>query len=194
MKNWRISILANLLGITLLLGGCGNAQHDATEAAINAAETALNAAHDATDKYAPEQAKAAQDALLSAKAGLAKGDYGAALKNVQNATQKAKEAVATAAARKEEWAKTWQNLNATAPKSMNEVQIKLDAYKKYGRLPTGVAQETMDEAETQFDQLKQGWADSTAAYKGGHFAEAMKKASLFKDGLEKLRERLGLPS
>lgn len=194
MKNWRIGPLACALGIGLFLGGCGNAKHDATEAAINAVQTALNAARGATHKYAAEQAKSAQDALQAARDALAKGDYAAALKGAQDATQKAKDAVAAAAAKKEEWTKTRQSLNATAPKSLNEVQIKLDAYKKYGRLPTGVAKETMDEAATQFDQLKQEWADTSAAYKGGNVAEAMNKASIIKEGLRKLREILGLPT
>ena len=69
--------------MALLLGACGNAQRDATEAAINAAQTAINSAQGTTDKFVPEQINAAQDALQKAKEALAKGDYESALKDAQ---------------------------------------------------------------------------------------------------------------
>ena len=193
MKNRRKSFLVCALGIVLLCG-CGTAQREATEAAVNAAQTAINAAKDAADKYVPEQIQAAQDALLTAKDALAKGDYAAALNGAKDAVQKAKDAVAAAAAKKQEWTKTWNSLNAAAPKSLADLQIKMDAYKKYGRLPKGVDKEQMDKATGQFDQLKQGWADAQSAYKNGNFADAMKKASLFQEGLQKIKELLGLLS
>ena len=192
MKNRQVSLLTCTLGISLLLGGCGNASHDATEAAINAAQTAINASKGAAEKFAPEQVKAAQDAVDEARRTLAKNDYTAALKGAQDAAQKTREAVATASARKEEWTKTWDSLSASAPKYMNEVQAKMDAYTKYGRLPKGLDSTQMEDAKRQYEQLKQGWADATAAHKSGNWIEAMKKAADFKEGLQKLRELLGL--
>ncbi len=180
------------LGVTLLGTGCGSTQRDATEAAINAAQTAINAARDTIDKFVPEQTKIAQDALQAAREALTKGDYGAALNGARDATQKTKDAAAAAAAKKDEWTKTWAGLNESVPKSFYEVQVKLDGYKKYGRLPKGVDGAQMETAAAQFDQLKQGWADAKAAYKTGHFADAMQKASSFSEGLQKLKELLGI--
>jgi DNA repair exonuclease SbcCD ATPase subunit len=194
MKKRITCVLASALGFALLFGGCGAAQKDATEAAINAAQTAINAAQNAASKYVPEQTKAAQDTLEAAKDALSKGDYTEALKDARDAAQKAKDAVEAAKAKKEEWTNTWNSLNQSAPKSMSEVQAKLDAYKKNGKLPAGVDKTTMDEAKVQFDQLKQGWADATAAYKNGNVAEAMQKATSFRDGLMKLKELLGIQS
>ena len=77
---------------------------------------------------------------------------------------------------------------------MSEVQTKLDAYKKSGKLPKGMDQIQMDEAKAQYDQLKRGWADATAAYKSGNFADAMSKAATLKDGLAKLKALLGIQS
>lgn len=177
-------------GIALLLGGCGNAQHEATEAAINAAQTAISTTKESADKFVPEQMQAAQDALQSAKDALAKGDYAAALNNARDATEKAREAGAAAVLKKDEWMKTWNNLNASARSSLTEIQIKMDAYKKYGRLPKGVGTEQMESAEAQFEQVKQDWAEAVAAHKGGNFLEAGKKASSFQDGLQKLKDLL----
>jgi hypothetical protein len=194
MKNRNILLWACALGIALYIGGCGNAQREATEAAVNAAQTAINAAQGAAEKFVPEQTKAAQEALQTAKDAVAKGDYPAALSSAKDAAQKAKDAVAAATAKKQEWTNTWQSLNASAPKSMSEIQAKVDAYKKYGRYPKGVDKEHMDTAVARFDQLKQGWADATAAYKNGNLADAMEKAFSFKEGLQKLKELLGMQS
>ncbi|HEY2119523.1 MAG TPA: hypothetical protein VGH37_10095 [Candidatus Acidoferrum sp.] len=192
MKNRQAVVLTCTLGIALLVGGCGNAQRDATEAAVNAAQTAINAATNTAEKYVPEQTKAAQEALKAAKDYMAKGDYGAALKSAQDGAQKAKDALSAASAKKEEWANTWNSLNQSVPKTMNEIQAKMNAYVKSGKLPKGVDQTQMEAAKVQFEQLKQGWTDATAAYKNGNFVDAMSKATTFKDGLAKVKELLGI--
>lgn len=192
MRNRKIILLAGAIEIAALLGGCGSAQHDATEAAINAAQTAINAAQGAAEKFVPEQTKAAQDALQSAKESLAKGSYAEALKEARDATQKAKEAVSAATAKKEEWANTWQSLNATAPKVLSEVQAKVDIYNKYGRYPKGVDKEHMDAAIAQLNESKQGWGEVTSLYKNGNWAEAMKKAATLQEGLQKLKDLLSV--
>jgi hypothetical protein len=192
MTNCQGTALVCAVGIGMVLAGCGNASHDATEAAINAAQTAINASKGAAEKFAPEQIKAAQEAVDEARHALAKSDYTSALKDAQDAVQKAKEAVATGSSRKEEWTKTWDNLSATAPKVLSEIQTKMDMYNKYGRLPKGVDSAQMEEAKSQYEQLKQGWADANAAHKAGDWIAAMKKATNFEEGLLKLRELLGL--
>ena len=192
MKKRVISRLACTLSICTLLGGCGSASRDATEAAINAAQTAIYASRAAAQQYAPEQIKAAQDAVDEARHALAKNDYTAALNGAREAAQRAREAVTAASARKEEWTKSWESLSASAPKLMNEIQIKMDAYAKYGRLPKGVDNAQMEAARTQYEKLKQEWAETTSAHKNGNWIETMKKTSDFKDGLQKVREALGL--
>jgi hypothetical protein len=124
--------------------------------------------------------------LHAAREALTKGDYGAALNGARDATQKTKDAVAAAAAKKDEWTKTWARLNESVPKSFYEVQVRLDGYKKYGKLPKGVDGAQMETAAAQFDQLKQSWADAKAAYKM-EFCRCYAKASSFSEGLQKRR-------
>ena len=194
MKKRNAGVLISALGVALLFGGCGSAPREATEAAVNAAQTAINAAKSTAEKYVPDQTKAAEDSLQSAKDSLAKGDYSAALSSAKDAVQKAKDTLAAASAKKEEWTSTWNSLNQSAPKTMSEVQAKLDAYKKSGKLPKGVDQAQMDAAKAQYDQLKKGWAEAIAAYKNGNIADAISKSSTLKEGLAKLKELLGIPS
>lgn len=183
-----------LVGIVLLVAGCGSAQKEATEAAINAAQAAINAAQSEAAKYVPDQLQAAQTALQTAKDALAKSDYQAALRAAQDAASKAKDLAAAAAAKKAEWTKGWADLSRTMPKSMDEVKSKLDAYSHGARIPAGMDKAKLEDAKTQYDQLKQGWASATTSATQGDLGGALKQASGLKDMLAKLMEMLGIKS
>jgi hypothetical protein len=187
-------IFCALLAVVLLVVGCGNAQKEATDAAINAAQSAINAAQAEAAKYVPDQLAAAQTTLQSAKDALAKGDYQAALSAAQDAASKAKDLTAAAAAKKEEWTKQWSDLSASMPKSLDEVKAKLNAYFHGAHMPAGMDKAKLGDAKTQYEQLKQTWADATSAATSGNLADAMKKASDAKDVLAKLKEMLGIKS
>ena len=58
----------------LVLAACASDQGPA-ESAIKAAEAAVNSVMAEATKYVPDQARAVQDALKSAKDSFAKGDY-----------------------------------------------------------------------------------------------------------------------
>ncbi|MGC2764569.1 MAG: hypothetical protein WB607_03610 [Candidatus Acidiferrum sp.] len=183
-----------LVGVVLLLVGCGNAQKEATDAAINAAQSAINAVQAEAAKYVPDQLQAAQTTLQSAKDALAKGDYQAALSAAEDAASKAKDLAAAAAAKKEEWTKQWSDLSASIPKSLDEVKAKLNAYSHGAHMPAGMDKTKLGDAKTQYEQLKQTWADATSAATSGNLADAIKKASDAKDVLAKLKEMLGIKS
>jgi hypothetical protein len=187
-------VVCSVLGMALLVTACGNAQKEATDAAITAAQSAITAAQGEAAKYAPDQLKAAQDAVQSAKDALAKGDYAAALKGAQDAASKAKDLAAAASAKKDELMKGWNNLNASIPKQMQEVKAKLDAYSHGAKMPVGLNKTKLADAKTQYDQLKQVMADATAAFNQGNLTDAMNKASGLKDVLAKLMEMLGIKS
>jgi hypothetical protein len=187
-------ILCALLGVGLAVAGCGDAQKEATDAAISAAQSAINAAQAEAGKYAPDQLQAAQTTLQSAKDALAKGDYRAALSAAQDAASKAKDLATAAAAKRDEWTKQWTDMSASMPKSLEEVKDKLNAYSHGAHMPAGMDKAKLGDAKTQYEQLKQTWADATSAATSGNLADAMKKASDAKDLLVKLKEMLGLKS
>ena len=189
--NWA---LCCALGLALLMAACGNAQKEATEAALNAAQAAVTAAQGEAAKYAPDQLKAAQAAVQTAKDALAKGDYQGALSAAQDAASKAKDLASAAAAKKDELTKGWASLSESAPKSLEEVKKKLDAYSHGAKMPAGLDKAKLADAKAQYDQLKQGFDDAAAAAKQGNLTDAMAKAGSWKDSLAKLLELLGIKS
>lgn len=186
-------VFCGVLGVALLMAGCGAAQKEATHAAVSAAQTALNSVQGEAAKYLPDQLQAANRALQSAKDALAKNDYTAARAATKDAVGKAKELAAAAAAKKAEWTEVWASRNESMPKSMDAVKAKLDAYSK-GHMPAGMDKDKLAEAKTQNEQLKQGWADASAAATQGNLGDAIKKASGLKDLLTQLKEMLGVKS
>ena len=165
---WMVS---GVLGMAMLAAACGNAQKEATAAAIAAAQSAIMAAQGEAAKYAPDQLKAAQDAAA-----------------------KAKDLAAAAAAKKDELMKGWNSLNASIPKQMQEVKAKLDAYSHGAKMPAGMDKIKLADAKTQYEQLKQGMADATASFNQGNLADATNRASGLQDLLAKLMEMLGIKS
>jgi nitrogen fixation/metabolism regulation signal transduction histidine kinase len=185
-------ILCALLSIALLAAGCNNAQKEATEAAINAAQAAINAAQGEAAKYVPDQLQAAQATLQNAKDALAKGDYEAALSSAKDAVAKAKGLAAAAAAKKDEWTKEWTDMSATMPKSLDQIKAKLSAYSRGAHMPAGMDKTALAEAQTQYDQLKQRWADASSAASQGNLGDAINKLTGAQDAIAKLKEMLGI--
>lgn len=184
--------IAALLWLALILAACGGAQKEATEAALNAAQTALDTAQGEAIKYAPDQLHAAQAAMQSARDALAKGDYDAALSAARDAANRARDLTAASAAKKEELTRTWTSLNQSAPKAMDEVKRRLDAYSHGAKLPAGFDKSQLDDARTQYEQLKQQWSDAASAAQKGDLPGAIAKASICKEALAKLMDLLGI--
>lgn len=181
-----------VLSVAVMLAACNGAQKEATEAALDAAQTAITSVQGEAAKYVPEQLKATQDAMQSARGALAKGDYQGALNGAKDAANKAKELAAAAAAKKEELGKSWASFSETFPKSLEEAKRRLDAYSHGARLPEGLEKEMLPDAKAQYDQLKQGWNDAVASFQQGNLADAAKRAVELKEGLAKLAELLGM--
>ena len=74
------------------------------------------------------------------------------------------------------------------------MKTKLNAYAHGAHMPAGMDKEKLAEAKTQFEQLKQDWANASAAAIQGNLGDALKKASAVKDVLAKLMEMLGIKS
>lgn len=194
MSRKTSGLLCGVLGMALWIAGCGAAQKEATEAAINAAQTAVNTAQGEASKYVPDQLQAAQGAIQSAKDALAKGDYTGALAAAKDATVKAKDLAAAAAAKKEEWTKEWGSMSDSMPKSLDTVKAKLDAYSKGAHMPAGMDKAKLADAKGKYDALKQSWGDASAAATQGNLGDAIKKASEMKETLANLKEMLGIKS
>lgn len=187
--NW---LLAAVLAVVPIVGGCGGGQRDATQAAINAAESAIDAAQSEAEKYAPEQLQAARTALQNAKNALSKSDYDAALKAAQDAAHKAKDLAIAATSNREEWTKEWTELTASIPKSLDQVKAKLNAYAHSTHLPEGLDQDALNQAQQDYDKLKKSWDEATAAASQGNLRDAIHRVPSIEEMLARLKEKLGM--
>lgn len=61
-------------------------------------------------------------------------------------------------------------------------------------MPEGMDKSVLATAKDRYAQLKQAWADATAAAQSGNLGDAIQKATGIKDLLAKLREMLGIKS
>ena len=184
-------VASGVMGIALLAAGCGSRDREATEAAINATQAAVDAAQVDAEKYVPEQVQAAQGALQSARTALGKSDYDGALAAARDAANKAKEMAVSAVEKKKAWEKSWAELNESIPKSLEQVKYRLYAFSHGARLPEGMEKDGLEEAEEQYAQLKQSWAEATGAATQGNLREAIEKGTGVKEALAELRETLG---
>jgi len=83
-------------------------------------------------------------------------------------------------------------LNQSAQKAMDEVKRRLDAYSHGARLPAGLDKSQLNDAKTQYEQLKRQWSEAAATAREGNLPEAIAKASIWKEGLAKLMDLLGI--
>jgi len=180
-----------VLGLILFVG-CGNAQRDATGAAINAAQQAVDSVQVEAAKYVPEELGKAKQALQSARDSLAKSDYQAALASARDAANRARDLAVSSAAKKKEWSDAWNGLNESLPKSMTLVRAKLEAYSRGARLPEGMDKDGLEQAKAQFEKVKQQWAETTSSATRGLLGDAVTKASELKLELADLMAKLGI--
>jgi HEPN domain-containing protein len=179
-----------IAGAALLIIGCGNAQRDATEGAINAAQSAINAVRAEAEKYVPDQLRGAERTLQSARDSLAKGDYGAALAKAREAANKARDMAVAAAGTKEEWRKNWNELNESLPKSMDQIKNRIDAYSHGARMPEGMDKEVLEEAKKEYADLKEKWEKAKEYARQGQLGDAIQKTTGLNEAIAKLKAAL----
>jgi hypothetical protein len=186
-------LLCSALALAVAAVGCGNRERDATESAIDAAQGAVHAVEADAQKYVPEQLQAAENALQSARSALAKRDYDRALTEARDATDKAKEMALTAVGKKQEWEKTWQELNESIPRTMEQVKHRLDLYSSKGvRVPEGVDSDVLDQGKAEYAKWKETWDQAASAATKGDLRDAIEKGTSVRDALAKWKDTLGI--
>jgi len=188
----RISQLFLPLAAALIITACGN-KEPATNA-VTQAEAALSGIRDDAAKYSPEELKAPEATLAKMKEDLAKEDYRAVVASVPpfNAQIKTlQESLVThqtlAAAAQNEW----DTLNAEVPKSVEAIQVRVDALKG-AKLPKEVTKENFEAAKTDLEAMKATWTEATAAAAAGDAQVAADKGRTVQAKAEELKTELGM--
>jgi hypothetical protein len=186
----KLSVALVLL-TCLWIGACAN-QKAPAEAALKAAEDAVNAAAPEATKYVPEQWKAVTDALAAAKDSFNKGDYKAALAGAQDVAQKANDAAAAAAAKKDQLVKAWNDMSAGVPGMVEAVKSRVDILSSSKKLPAGLDKAKLESAKGSLAAASQAWGDASEAYKAGNVSDATSKAGVAKDKAVEAMRTLGM--
>ena len=190
MKKGLALIAVMLVGL-MLVAGCARDKEPA-EAAIKAAETAWNAAKGEAAKFVPDQVKAVEDALKSAKDAFEKKEYTQALNAAKDLPGKIKELTAAAAAQKAELTKKWEEMAAGLPKMVEAIRSRVDILSKSKKLPKGMDKAKFEGAKTGLGEITQTWADAENAFKGGNIADALAKANTVKAKATEIMTTLGM--
>jgi hypothetical protein len=191
MRRNIVWTLCSMLALALVSVGCGDGERDATESAIDAAQEAVHSVEADAQKYVPEQLQSAENALQSARSFLAKRDYDHALAEARDAADKAKEMAVAAIGKKQQWEKTWEELNESIPRTMQQVKHRLDLYSSKGvRVPEGVNTEVLDQGKAAYAQWKVSWDQAVSTATKGNLREAIDKGTSIRDALTKWKETL----
>jgi hypothetical protein len=191
MNKKLLSLVVVLFVSAFFLVSCSSDKEPAG-AAIKAAETAINATKAEAVKLVPDQVKALDDSLAAAKEKFVKKDYKAALDEASMLPVRAKAVLASAKVKKEEFNKKWTEMSQELPKTIEEVQAKVDALSKVKRLPAKLTKEKFAEAQAAFASVKDDWTKAQESFKNANFTDALNMAGSLKGKLTNIMESLGM--
>ncbi len=190
-SKWIMAVAAGVV-----MAGCANQQEPATKA-IDAAQAALAAVREEAGQYAPEQLKAADEALERAKGQLSDGKFSNVLTSAPMLTKQIGDLKAAAAEGKSraeaalaEAQELWPALSADLPKMADALKARLEALGKMKTLPEGIDAGGLDYSRQGFEQLSTEWAAAQADFAAGKFTDAASKANAARRRATDLMARL----
>lgn len=169
----RFGLLVMALAIVLFVPACG-VQQRAAETAITSAEEALNGVKEEAMKVAPDEVKALEDAIASARASVEAGDYKAAIDTTQGIPAQVQELSAGLEDKAAQLQSQWDALNTALPGAVADLE------KQVGRMrrpPSGMDAAAWDNLKTSLADAKAKWGEAQTAMGGGMMAEAVTKAN-----------------
>ena len=162
------------------------------EAAIKAADEALASVKSEAAVYVPDQLKTVEDSLAAAKESFQKGEYQQALTGAKDLAGKAKDLASAVSAKKDELAKSWQDVSSGLPGMLNAIQSRVNILSKSRKLPAGLDKEKFDSAKASLASITQTMNDASAAFKGGNLMEAVNNATTVKEKAAEIMNTLGM--
>lgn len=189
-KNIFAFAITILVSVFLILA-CSGSKKPA-EMAIKAAEEAVTATKAEAVKIVPDEVKSLEDALASVKEKFVKGEYKAALEEATALSGKAKDVLAAAKAKKEEFTQKWNAMSQELPQMVADIQTKVDSLAKVKKLPANLTKDKLEEAKVSLASLKEDWTKAEENFKAGSFADAINVATAVKDKALKIMETLGM--
>jgi len=143
---------------------------------------------------APHELKTAQETLDHMKQNLADHEYKLVTADVPKFNEQfvaLKTAMEQNKDRVQAAVTEWQTLNAQVPKTVEEIQKRVDSLKPE-KLPKDVTKEEFETAKADLETLKSTWAEATALAQNANPIEAAEKGRTVQAKAEELKTSLGM--
>jgi hypothetical protein len=182
-----------LLSSLVVAAACTSAKGRA-EADIAAADRSLAALPADAAKVVPDQLTPLSDAVNQGKDQLSKGDYAAASASVREVPAQAQLLADSLPARKASLTAALDTLSVAMPRNLAAIKAKLDSIGKGKRLPRGLDQQQLQEAQDTYAAASAEWTEVMSSYQSGELAGAMSRALGLKLRVSRSLLALGLVS
>ena len=175
-----------------LLVACTDKAKAPAEAAVQAADQALAALTDVPRKYMPAETQALEQSVAAAKELLAKKDYKGALAAAGELPAKVNALVAAAGDKHNEVMAAWGAAAGPLPQMIGVIKGRLEALVHSKKLPDGMQQSAVDEAQAGVAAIEAGLAEAQAQANGGDYPAATAKAADLKARAMAVMQSLGM--
>ena len=105
---------------------------------------------------------------------------------------RAKDLTTAVAAKKDELAKTWQEMSGDFPEMVKTIQSRIDILSKSRRLPAGLDKNKFESVKASLTTVTQNMDEASNAFKGGNLMDAVNKAKASKDKAAEIMTALGM--
>jgi len=179
------------LAAATLMAACGGGT---AKSVVAQADGAMTTVKDEAATTAPHELKTAQETLDRMKHNLDAHEYKLVTADVPKFNE---QFVALKTAMQENQGKVqaavteWQALNAQVPKTVEEIQKRVDSLKPE-KLPKDVTKEELETAKADLETMKATWAEAQQLAQNANPIEATEKARAVRAKAEELKSSLGM--
>lgn len=193
MKRSFFSTAVILLFAVLMITSCASRDKGPAEVAFKVAEEAVNNAKAEAAKIVPDQVAALESALASTKDKLAKADFKTVLTESPALVSKAKDVVAAAKVKKDEFTQQWADLSQGLPEMVEAIESHVNVLSQAKELPANMTAEKLEEAKSGLASIKEEWAKAQESFNSGNLADAISVVTSVKEKTLKAVEGLEMP-
>ena len=186
----RVAVLAACIAAST--SACSGIGKDASDEALRQAQASYEAIKADAKRYLPEQATLIEEAYDSVKNDLAHGEFMKGLKGAQALDGKIGELRTVLETKKAALEKSWQDIDASVPTSVEALQKRLDELERSGKLPANISKETVAAAKAAIPVVRAKWDDALAAAKSADWKAAIDTAVAVKMKAGELLTSLGI--
>src|SRR3954469_3151602 len=179
-----------LLAATAIISGCES--RGSAQVIIGQADASVEKVRPDASVSAPEQLKTVDATLAHMKQNFNEREYKAVKQELPQLNAQFKTLVEAVSAKQSENAaiiQEWSTLNNEVPKTVEEVQARVDSLKP-DALPKGVTPDELATAKKELEAAKVTWDEATKAANQGNPGEARDKARLVQSKMEELKDSL----